>query len=808
MDCECLDMLPTVFRVLANPKQLISDDTCLEKLLDWLRDVVQKDAAVLDVSGMPFLKEFFTDVLKLQEPSPGILSFTMRLAGLLSISRTGFQNLQREEILSCLFGESGVSRRLLWDDASVRSGWIQGMHSMMQHQEAAQFFEDSRGVEVTLQLQSDTSMFVVSAATHLLAHIIHSVLQWPLCRPAKSSSCRLSSTADVFPNIDECDWPSCVQKIIALVEASLNSDVSSEVCHSVRILTLVFSQCQTTVAVRLWPKVSGPVGALLRRCPSFVAQPLADLFLTLSRCPAFCSLDSEIWAMLSFALHSFTPPLASNLALGIGKLPECPLSTKLEAYNVILHPMDYVLRASSQRMQETGLLDETVCDPAAVEKLLINRSSCIAFLCQALGHIKDLSDTLPSCPTQFPCSLLVQSVLLVLQFCSDEILPPCVTAATLCQNLIGCVKIQRSSLDTLGSLSKWGAHCQWENVLNVLLGYLKNPESDPVVLQKSFQATCLWLISLCSHREELWPRIHHFLSNEKKDLRTLLFTSGIVDLLMDLLEDPESYVRASTAMALGHLVGITGYLENLPDLENRFTSVEEKIVPQLLNILSDDSEGFPRRAVVKVFTSWLKNHHMWKGMERNIAQVLHGGGHDPDWEVKVNTLNLAETLVQQTLNGSCCIFATKHSGILKPENVWNSLQELYETKLFEILFHTLFDCDRPVAQKSCSILILLKKATVEFCTEMNSEPDKHMLSREMMQDRISSRCGYCMGSADNANLQTLENVIDVLMALNLEVLQCELEQSSDYVVNSPRSLLQDILATALTSSEEIDVDCY
>lgn len=47
MDPECSRLLPALCAVLADPRQLVADDTCLEKLLDWFKTVTEtgKDMA-------------------------------------------------------------------------------------------------------------------------------------------------------------------------------------------------------------------------------------------------------------------------------------------------------------------------------------------------------------------------------------------------------------------------------------------------------------------------------------------------------------------------------------------------------------------------------------------------------------------------------------------------------------------------------------------------------------------------------------------------------------------------------------------
>lgn len=46
---------------------------------------------------------------------------------------------QQEKLLARLFGTDGPLSSTLWEDASVRSGWVKGVHRMAQHQPALHF---------------------------------------------------------------------------------------------------------------------------------------------------------------------------------------------------------------------------------------------------------------------------------------------------------------------------------------------------------------------------------------------------------------------------------------------------------------------------------------------------------------------------------------------------------------------------------------------------------------------------------------------------------------------------------------------
>lgn len=41
MDPECSQLLPALCAVLADPRQPMADDTCLEKLLDWFKTITE-----------------------------------------------------------------------------------------------------------------------------------------------------------------------------------------------------------------------------------------------------------------------------------------------------------------------------------------------------------------------------------------------------------------------------------------------------------------------------------------------------------------------------------------------------------------------------------------------------------------------------------------------------------------------------------------------------------------------------------------------------------------------------------------------
>uniref|UniRef100_A0A8C8SFC9 BRCA1 associated ATM activator 1 n=1 Tax=Pelusios castaneus TaxID=367368 RepID=A0A8C8SFC9_9SAUR len=835
MDSECSQLLPSVCAVLADARQRISDDTFLEKLLDWFKTLTKTESSLLLLQKNPCLTDLITGVLKLRDPSSSTLSFILRLTGLFAASESCFQHLQQGELLINLFGEVGPLSRTQWEEASVRSGWVMGVHSMVQHQSALHFVCSSGIMDAIFTLQGDPSLFVVSAANQLLVHMLTFSLQSEMTKLA---------------NIKECDWPGCARMIILHIEESLKSNSAPRIKQSLKLLTSVFGCCHDPWTEALWLQLSESIAYLLEKKPVCTRHSLVDLFLSMARSPVLSCPECGLWTSVTCALEHFNPTQAGPLAVGVLKLQECPQAVRIQALSVLLQPMDCVLRAASQPVEYPGLLNRSVNDSAAVETLLSSRSSCASLLCQTLAHLEELQ-YLTCLPVDLPRIPLLQSVVTILQFCIGLATPASCLGSKISRSLIGCFRVQRSALDILGTLSQWESHSAFrESVSDILLAYLKSPDTSPTVMKKSFQATLKWLLSLSQAHSsrDLWQQTEHFLRDlflvlqkrlcspcwevrdsalefltllvkqlrEKEGFRQVLFSSEVPMLTEDLLEDPESYVRASAVTAVGQLSFLT---HQIPGRENG-NGKEKSTVAQLLEILSTDSEGFPRRAVIGVFVDWLREGHtdVLKDIEHFVSSVLQAVNCDLDWEVKAGGLELAEIFSAQTLGRlglAECPYAAVLSSATRSTHLNESLRVFCHVKLFEFLFGALCDCDRPVAQKACNILIDLKAELCEGSSlkegssagDLSTETQDIAWLENTLRGWNSCPRAHPIGSGDVAGSQDPSSVLLVLRTLDLEGLHRSLNQSSDHIEKSPLSLLQDILATVGTL-EENEADCY
>ncbi|XP_022356900.1 BRCA1-associated ATM activator 1 isoform X3 [Enhydra lutris kenyoni] len=764
MDPECSQLLPALCAVLADPRQPMADDTCLEKLLDWFKTITEAGSSLLLLQENPCLVELLCHVLKPQDLSSRVLSFSLRLTGVFAAQEDCFQ-----------------------------------------------------------YLQGDSSLFVASAAGQLLVHILSLSMRGPAEGP---------------PGLQADDWPACAQKIVGHIEESLRSTAAPQITQALNVLTTTFGHCHDPWTQVLWVQLHPLVAALLEKDPVPAAHSLVDLLLSVARSPGLSSSSCGLWETLAQTLSHLSPTQAGLLALGILKLQDCPQALRAQAFAVLLQPLACVLKATAQGPGPSGLLDSTSADSVTADILLPSKAACVGLLCRTLAHL-ELLLPLPQRPCPWPQAPLLGAAVTLLQLCGGSGSPASDEGRQLCTLLLGCVRVQRAALDFLGTLSQeTGPPELVTQVFAVLLEYLRSPDSSPTVLKKAFQATFRWLLSsprtpgcsdLDSHAllflRELLPVLQKRLCSpcwEVRDsglefltqmtrrwggqagFRHALLASEVPRLTEQLLRDPESYVRASAVTAMGQLSS-QGLC--VPPASPEHPGGQQKsLLGELLHILSTDSEGFPRRAVMQVFTQWLRDSHadVVGDTEQFVAGVLQVAGQDLDWEVRAQGLELALVFLEQTLGPprSHCPYAVTPPVAAPASPLTQALQPLCRVRLFEFAFRALFDCDRPVAQKSCDLLLLLraKMASSSSLQEPRSSPDVASVEAALQRWRAGDQA-QPLGDLEP------EVVLAVLRSMDLEGLRGALAESSDHVEKSPQSLLQDMLATVGILGEN-EADCY
>ncbi|XP_077574840.1 integrator complex assembly factor BRAT1 [Stigmatopora nigra] len=802
MDEEIGTLLPGVCKVLADSSKPLPDDTSLEKLLDRLTEL--SEAGVSLAKSCPCLLDLISAMASNPTSDPSILSFALKLSGLIAATKDGFTALQERLAIEVIFSVQRWKDAKLWDDPCIRIGWIHGLNRMLVHPKALSFFVQSGFIKTLLQLQGDTSMFVSSAANQLLAHILLSIQPEEEAHANSNLSAEYSTVVLQLSNhIKE----SMVPKEGALVDGSL---------QILKLLALILAQAHHFLQDQLLKSVAASLEVLVEAGYSKLTLPLMDVIM------AGYSHDVTSRLLSPMFKNNNLVDLVHAAAAFLNRSHVRDSVYTCQAVRILLLPLHLLTE---------HLLLEAVPDNHHVmmAEQLKNKSKFISMICVCLRSTPQLvfmpADVLPCPPT-----MIVLSVVTLLRTCSGATSPTLLSGFK--KENFKCIvssrKVQKCALEMLVSLSGTpGATNTIKEVCDVLIQNMNNPDSDPTVLQKSYKALIHWL-SVCTDqssfpqqlREELLMAVKKRACDPRWEMRdsTVEFLGQLLcipslksadeallnehctsPLLREALQDPESYVRASAISALARSLG--------PSWEQG-TELQADTVGHLLDILREDTEGFARRAVVRFFIAWLdtysstplSNHSI---LLESIRVVLSQGSLDLDWEVKMNTLELVEILLKDAFSEHRRYCANGHTQA-GDSIVDSPLSSLVNQGIFSVLLRSLLDCDRPVALKACELLIRIR----DKCCSAGV-----LMSYELLEQEWGKEISKLLKKEGNEG--GLVEVCEMLASLDLDDRRVLLSQSSDHIQNSFQSLLQDILKTGATigakdqdDGQEVIVDCY
>ncbi|XP_076839041.1 integrator complex assembly factor BRAT1 [Brachyhypopomus gauderio] len=826
MDSACVSLLPSVCEALADPKLVPPDDTSLEKLLDWFNHLTSQADGQSLLQHQPCLLRFLYSVMESDAMDPTIFSFSLKLAGLLAAGEQDFCLLQEEDVLVRVFVPDGWHTPGLWSEASVRCGWIQGLRSMIQNPQAMDFFCRNGIITLVLQLQNDESLFIASLTNQILADILNSSMS-----PVLSSG--TDGTAEGGSPVRP-DWASVTTQVMRHMSRSLASEDQTVILPGLRLLTVALTRCSDPLKGTLWNHVQEHLETLANGKRDSLTQPIMAVLQAAARTPLLLQPERGVEALMNVMLCSRNTDDSVRCAVSVLQLEHCPEVLKNRATDIVLLPLLYIT-GTRQWLPET---DETSGHHLLMDQLS-HRASCVSLLSQSLSSIGELicKNSLSSASIG-PVS---SSVVSLLNMCIGHH-PSTVLQVGTFPHLIGCCKVQRCGLEVLGSLTVYKESVGvMDEAFTILLRYLQSPDSHATVLKKTHQAALKWF-SACSPSPDVWRIVSNDLFSVLKkhvcdgrwavrdstlefiaqltaalkgyrEYAEALHAHGIISVLFTALSDVEAYVQASAVFALGEAL-TTAHLPLC-------ASLQEEVVARLLTVLDHDAESFPRRAALKVFTSWLKIPQSLSVLDQSLSSVFSLGGNDCDWEVKVHTLELADVLLEKLL--SRCPYAV--CGYDPSQRcAEQTLTKLMNLGLLELLFKCLFDCDRPVAQKACAQLLKLRTFLSETSgTDTNDLAleihrcswGEEIVHRYRVKYSEQSDCvNNNEASQEQADVVECDRscpkelgLFEILDLLDLDEMQQTLSLSSDHVINSPQSLMEDILFVAQQSEDNV-VDCY
>ncbi|AWP05272.1 putative BRCA1-associated ATM activator 1 [Scophthalmus maximus] len=888
---ECVSLLPRVCEVLRDSGRSLPDDTSLEKLLDWFSGLTEAGGSLLEAH--PCLLEFISTVVNKTSSDPDVISFALKLSGLIAATEDGFETLQERSVLDLTFNQRHWQEAGLWEDPCIRIGWIQGVRSMLQHSKALGFFVQADFIVPLLQLQTDSSLFVAAAANQTLAHVLL------FFQPALSAGCngtvksqgsdtRTREHPGVTTAETDHDYSAVLVAISEYLKGSLVRGEENTRLHQSRqilkLLALLLARAAPPLRDKLLRTVADPLEELVTAGCSRLMPPLMDIVLAANSSSSVP--DQRVTRLLSSMLNTNKP--ADRLRAAAAFLHSGHRDTvhTVRAVRILLLPLDIItgqtlLGADTSEEHRFSMVEQ-----------LKSKTTCVSMVCVCLTNTPQIT-LMP--PDLLPCPLvvIVSAVLSLLRICcGDSSSGGC---AEVFRNVIGSGKVQKCALEVLACLSSSpGVKDELTEVVTVLIQYLNDPDSDPTVIHKSYQALVKWM-SVCEDLSSVTDLLRRDLSEVVRkrvcDMRwevrdsTVEFLGKLAavpksaeetrdgtwpgscssaPLLREALQDPESYVRASAVAALAQTLA-RGWQQGAA-----LTQEQTDIVSRLLEILSQDTEGFARRAVLQYFIAWFSSRASHTSppsssttssssssslLVNSVSSILSLGSADLDWEVKVHTLELAELLLDEALSGHRGYRkgpetppAPLHPYAVVPDRTSTlrmqgaesdsagALSDLVERGVVSALLSGLVDCDRPVGLKACQLLITLRDticpppletldATPATATvaRVSCELPACGWGREIRKILGANKCDKAK-EADVAGETREEgkgegndgvSVCEMLRSLGLDARLDVLSQSSDHVHNSPLSLLQDILTASaahtrqdMQPGQEVIVDCY
>uniref|UniRef100_A0A8C4QP36 BRCA1-associated ATM activator 1 n=1 Tax=Eptatretus burgeri TaxID=7764 RepID=A0A8C4QP36_EPTBU len=441
-----VELLPAICRLLAQPHFEAPDDTCLEKLLDWLQELIA-DGNGEELECWSCLSNFLQQAWASKDSlGSDVLSFALRLAGMLAVDVHRFQRLQNSGLLEVMFWQMPhACNTTLWDEARVRCAWLQAQLKMLPHPEATKFICNMGNLQVIMSLCKDSSIFVVQAASQLAARLLsldveakeEAVTTAQLHIIASISTSLASSTAD------DGSWA-----VLVLRESIARGRSSSGVIDQLQI------PLQTCLAgkIGLWNQQI--VGALI------------DLSINLLDLNIPWASPHHAWMLMQHLVSLNQAEAGLRLAAGIAVHPACPLALREECVLAILQP---VLSAAAQCGGDAS------CKPTALLKLPTTASRSLMHT--SLHLIQGISKKQGISCASAPLRTIITAV--------SQLLNHAITADAGCS--MSTVRMQCTATDCLSALAtphvtELAEHKDTvEEVVSLLLCCLKTPLQDAFV---------------------------------------------------------------------------------------------------------------------------------------------------------------------------------------------------------------------------------------------------------------------------------------------------------------------------------------
>ncbi|XP_070580118.1 BRCA1-associated ATM activator 1-like [Ptychodera flava] len=523
---ECFKRLPEVFDVLLDPSKSVVDDTCIEKFLSWLKELIsvsdtrtrllQKSAGV-----STFLQKIASTNCEAET-----LAFGLRLTGVLCQHSDALDDLGNgadqtgDALPQTAFQKAKEGE--YWEDAAVRCAWFQGVNAMVTNTGTLGILTKIGAVDSAFLCLDDKSMFVTSAAQDfLVAFILMSHKSDSKAGNTEDCSMtreqRVGSVKDLKSDFDTKVWEDDCEgrKVVKndLVSSEENKSVTNKTTSDMKTYSSFMKRLKETLVqndahaeeqntLSLIVSILQLIRKLFEADYS-IACAIAKETDLVSCCQGLigredgAAMDDHVVELFAFWMHRkerstdtctwLKTDILNQMVSAFVMSGRFRSALKLAECLYCHHPSNQLLDVIVLpfiAIWGDEASSNTVVVPEALKQQLSSKSPCVNLLCQSVHAIREVL----SQDVSFEDSSMIQTIEYIshlLSLCSTD--NPSRVPTTLARNAIGSSRLTRAILDLTLVLSMkpclLGA--AMTGISEILVKIVDNPQSECVVVSKA-----------------------------------------------------------------------------------------------------------------------------------------------------------------------------------------------------------------------------------------------------------------------------------------------------------------------------------
>ncbi|XP_078347834.1 integrator complex assembly factor BRAT1-like [Oculina patagonica] len=294
------EILPSLFNLLVENADGIIDDTSLQRILEWLKNVCKNEQELQKLLQCGTV-EFMSKDHVFSNPESS--TFFLRLFGCLVARAEIFNSFKSDGDgdFVARFLDKPRNNPILWNEGIVRNGYFQALISLTEHKDGVLWLRSTDHIECALDCISDRSMYVANSARSLITKFLIKETEWMVNQTPKTEH-----------NLIDNDK---VAIIVGSLRSMLNPEASTPTTSMLAVIEVTrMLLCESSVSgqkilqdTKLFPECLN----LMKVGDSTVCQKLVDVICKTAK----KSRGSLEWRKLT-AAENIPQTTASEVLLG------------------------------------------------------------------------------------------------------------------------------------------------------------------------------------------------------------------------------------------------------------------------------------------------------------------------------------------------------------------------------------------------------------------------------------------------------------------------------------------------------------